>query len=159
MWTKGGRGIHEDVSLAFVPHCLPNQDLLTTCRHLTVVSHKIRPPFPRPKHFMSFLPEWYMQKVLKSETFLESCQTKSWNVYSNVGAGPGSPNKAGKGLCMVASAGKSLRSHLSMIYNHRFLLSHWNMGYKINVHIVIRIYLYRPFRFIARIINWENSKL
>ena len=29
----------------------------TTCHHLTVVSHKIRPPFPSPKTFISFLPE------------------------------------------------------------------------------------------------------
>ena len=42
--TAGG-DTHDDVSLAFVPHCLPNQDPLSTCHHLTGVSHKIRHHF------------------------------------------------------------------------------------------------------------------
>ena len=51
---------------------------------------------------------------------------------------PDLPIKAGNGLCVGASAGKSLRSHLSMIYNARLLLYHWNMGFRIDVLILMR---------------------
>ena len=143
---KGCGGIQEDVSLAFVPHCLPNQDPLSTCHHLTVVSHKIR------HHFLALNISWVFslsdtcnkfwilrimwQCNIPLWLFLKSCQTKSWDIciHSNMetkmlGPQPDLPIKAGNGLSMVAWAGKSLRSHLSMIYNPRLLLSHWNMGY------------------------------
>ena len=153
VWTKTGKDIWkvvEESKKMSLLHSCPIVSQIRTLSPLVIISQWC--PTKYDHHFLALNISWVFslsdtcnkfwnlrimwQRNIPLWLFLKSCQTKSWDIciHSNMetkmlGPQPDLPTKAGNGLSMVASASKSLRSHLSMIYNPRLLLSHWNMGY------------------------------